>query len=213
LKISFQNIVPVPLLERNTSNSEIWNKELELESDKKILVTAPSGSGKSTFSHILYGLRSDYQGNYLLDGVNSHTFAWQAWTGYRQHAISIMFQDLRLFSTLSALENLMLKASLTDGAYRDQIEQMASALHIADKLGQKVANLSIGERQRVALIRSLLQPFDWLILDEPFSNLDHDNITAAVALINQSCNKNEGGLIACQLHPDELFDYDLKLKL
>jgi len=213
LNISFQNIVPLPLLDRDLSHSEVWNKTIKIEPGDKIQVSAPSGTGKSTFSHILYGLRKDFKGALLFDTENTHSFSWQSWTALRKNKISIVFQDLRLFTNLNVFENLELKAALTGLYSSDEIKEMASALHIADKLYQKVASLSIGERQRVALIRALLQPFQYLILDEPFSHLDRDNSETAVGLIKQSCKKNNAGLIACQLHTDEWFDYDYNLKL
>ncbi len=213
MKISFQNIIPLPLLERDLSHSEVWNKSINIEPGDKIQVSAPSGTGKSTFSHILYGLRKDFKGALLFDADNSRSFSWKRWTALRKNKISIVFQDLRLFTNLNVLENLEIKAALTGNYSTDEIIEMASALHIADKLIQKVASLSIGERQRVALIRALLQPFHYLILDEPFSHLDRDNREAAVGLIKESCKKNNAGLIACQLHTDKCFDYDYNLKL
>ncbi len=213
LKIEFDHIVPEPLVHRNLEDSQVWASALTLDSGQKVHISAPSGSGKSTLIHILYGLRRDFRGSLLLDSKPVQRLGWRQWTRLRQEQFSVVFQDLRLFPDLTARENLLIKARLGRQPYMPSMEEMAGLLGIRGLLDQPVTSLSQGERQRVAILRALLQPFRWLFLDEPFSHLDNDNIEGAVRLIEKACQVNQAGMLLCQLHEDNLFAYDKTLAM
>jgi putative ABC transport system ATP-binding protein len=72
---------------------------------------------------------------------------------------------------------------------------------------------SYGEQQRVAIIRASMQPFKWLIMDEPFSHLDKHNINKASALIDAECKKRNAGFLLTDLEDDEHFNYTRLLNL
>ena len=178
--ITFKNVKPFPLIENGISpTSDIFNTQVEFETGKKYLVLAPSGKGKSTMLHLMYGLRSDYEGDILLDNKNVKTFNYDDWATIRQKKSAIVFQDLRLFLHLTARENIFIKKDLTDTPSVADIEIMCEQLGITPILNQKCETLSYGQRQRVAIIRALCQPFEMLLLDELFSNLDIENIKIA----------------------------------
>lgn len=195
-----KNLLPFPLKEqkRNT-DSTIWETVCHLEKGKKYLVTAPSGKGKSTFLHILYGLRKDYDGTVLFENKNITDFSIETWATLRKDKLAIVFQDLRLFPQLSALDNILIKANLQESKSTTTIEKMATQLDIEALLHQSCATLSYGQRQRVAIIRALCQPFDFLLLDEPFSHLDEDNTEAAFQLIESVCKEQHAGYVLVSL--------------
>ena len=212
--ITFKNVKPFPLIENGISpTSDIFNTHVEFEKGKKYLVIAPSGKGKSTMLHLMYGLRSDYEGDILLDNKNIKTFIHDDWATIRQKKSAIVFQDLRLFLHLTARENIFIKKDLTDTPSVAVIEMMCEQLGIASILNQKCETLSYGQRQRVAIIRALCQPFETLLLDELFSNLDIENIKIATDLINKACEKNNAGFILVSLGEEYYFNYDKKLIL
>lgn len=212
--ITFKNVKPFPLIENGISpTSDIFNTKVEFEKGKKYLVIAPSGKGKSTMLHLMYGLRSDYEGDILLDNKNIKTFIHDDWATIRQKKSAIVFQDLRLFLHLTARENIFIKKDLTDTPSVAVIEMMCEQLGIASILNQKCETLSYGQRQRVAIIRALCQPFETLLLDELFSNLDIENIKIATDLINKACEKNNAGFILVSLGEEYYFNYDKKLIL
>ena len=212
--ITFKNVKPFPLIENGiSSTSDIFNTQVEFEKGKKYLVIAPSGKGKSTMLHLMYGLRSDYEGDILLDNKNIKTFNYDDWATIRQKKSAIVFQDLRLFLHLTARENIFIKKDLTDTPSISEIELMCEQLGIAPILNQKCETLSYGQRQRVAIVRALCQPFEMLLLDELFSNLDIENIKIATDLINKACEKNNAGFILVSLGEEYFFNYDKKFIL
>jgi putative ABC transport system ATP-binding protein len=213
--LQLQNIIPIPLKEKLLQrNSNVWNKNLQFKNGEFIKIKAPSGTGKTTFVHIIYKLRSDYEGNVLWADKNLVSIKAQELANLRQQHISIIFQDLRLFPNLTARENIELKRVLQKPIYEaNVIDEMAAQLGITSILHQKASMCSYGEQQRITIIRALMQPFNWLIMDEPFSHLDKNNIDKAAALINTECKKRNAGFILTDLEDDEHFNYTKLLNL
>jgi len=212
--INLQNLHPHPLQEQGTNpDTQIWNKELEFEKGKKYLILAPSGKGKSTLLHCIYGLRRDFDGNVLLKNKNIKEYKSDEIAEVRQKTLSIVFQDLRLFEQLTAEENILLKSNLSGHKTISEIKEMAKQLGVQSLLSKPCGTLSFGQRQRIAIIRALCQPFDFLLLDEPFSHLDEDNIKAASQLIEAECNQQGGGLLLVSLGEEHYFNYDKKVIL
>lgn len=215
MQLRLQNIIPVPLKEKLLQRpSDVWNKDLAFESGEWIKIKAPSGTGKTTFVHIIYKLRKDYEGNILWENKNLPGIKQEELAVLRQQKVSIIFQDLRLFPNLTARENIELKRVLQVPFYESSmIDEMANVLGIAAILNQKASLCSYGEQQRIAIIRSLMQPFQWLIMDEPFSHLDNKNIEKAASLISNECKKRNAGFILTDLEDDSFFTYTKCLNL
>jgi ABC-type lipoprotein export system ATPase subunit len=161
--------------------------------------------------HLIYGLRKDYDGTLTLHGNNAQDNDLEAWANLRQTKLSIVFQDLRLFLNLTGLENIQLKANLTNTTSLDEILRMAKHLGVSDYLNRPCATLSYGQRQRIAIIRALCQPFEWLMLDEPFSHLDTENIRLATELIEEKLAAQNAGLIIVTLGDTYFFQYDSRI--
>ncbi|HEY2726519.1 MAG TPA: ATP-binding cassette domain-containing protein [Parafilimonas sp.] len=215
MQLELQNIIPIPLKDKLLQrNSDVWNKSLLFESGDLIKIKAPSGTGKTTFVHIIYKLRKDFEGSVLWNKKSLLAILQDELAILRQQNISIIFQDLRLFPNLTARENIELNRVLQQPIYEsDMIDMMAEQLGVASILHQKAAMCSYGEQQRIAIIRSLMQPFSWLIMDEPFSHLDKNNIDKAAALIEAECKKRNAGFILTDLEDDEHFNYTKLLNL
>lgn len=90
---------------------------------------------------------------------------------------------------------------------------MANQLGVWSILDQQAMHCSYGEQQRVSIIRALMQPFDFLIMDEPFSHLDNANKKIAADLIDTECKKRNAGIIITDLDKDDHFDYQISLNL
>jgi ABC-type lipoprotein export system ATPase subunit len=207
MNLTLDHVTPAPLA-GVSFNSEIWNTSVSFEKGKYYKVFAPSGKGKSTLIHILYGLRNDYTGKVNIGSDTLNSLDQNCWSALRTTAISIVFQDLRLFQELTAMENIKVKTSLLKENKEDQIRHFSAMLGVENLLDKQVKLLSYGERQRVAIIRSLMQPFEWLLLDEPFGHLDEANIVKACSLIDQECKNRNAGMIITSLGSDYFFKYD-----
>jgi putative ABC transport system ATP-binding protein len=189
------------------TGSEVWGCDLHFSEKTWVNVAAPSGSGKTSFVSILYGLFQAYTGTLQFDGKEAASLSRSEWAGLRQHKLALMFQDLRLFNQLTCLDNVVLKAGQTGEPDRGAIGQAFDRLGIGALLTVSAGQCSQGEKQRVAFVRAIMQPFDWIFLDEPFSHLDDVCIAAMRDLLVEACDRNQAGLIVTSLTPDQWLTY------
>ena len=215
MKIQFSKVNPLPLSSINHSDQSIWRSDfiLDINIDKRTLLNASSGKGKTTFSNLLLGLRRDYSGQIFFDNRDISLFSIEDWVKIRERKISVVHQDLQLFSNLTALENILIKNELTLTFSNAEIEYLLEQVNLVDKKNQLIATMSMGQKQRIAIIRALSQPFEWIILDEPFSHLDDENSKICFDLIQKRCSEINAGLILTSLDPIEDFQFDKYLKL
>ena len=208
MTLSIEQLVPIPLKEKlKAQTSDVWLKNFKASSPEYISIQAPSGTGKTTLVHFLYGLRTDFEGNIFWNKKDLSQFSAEEKAVLRATEVSVIFQDMRLFPELSAWENLELKRSITNTVSAEEASEWMQQLGIGDKKNARAQTLSYGEQQRLAIIRSLLQPFSFLLMDEPFSHLDHKNTAIAASLIAQIVQRNNAGLLLADLDKNDYFPY------
>ena len=212
-EIKLSNVVPEIFASREDLRSDVWGCEVSFERGKRYLVEAESGTGKSSLCSYLYGLRSDYRGVISFDGEDVLHFSANKWSTVRQRTISILFQDLKLFGELTALENVLIKNRITNRCSEMQIKEWFEKLGIADKLNTRIDRISFGQQQRVALIRALCQPFDFLLLDEPISHLDDRNSAILRDIMLQEAEAQGAGVIVTSIGKHIEMNYDKCLSL
>ena len=200
MKITLDHIVPVFLEEEKIRQSSLWNNLVEINGAENIQVVAPSGSGKTSLVHFLYSERIDYNGRILFDQKDIKETGSEDLSRLRAGKISIIFQDLRLFQEHTVFQNLEVKRVLKPYHPPGHIKEMAKRLGIETKLDKPVKTCSYGEQQRIAIIRSLLQPFDFLLMDEPFSHLDEANRIKAMELIQEEAITRKAGILLVDLN-------------
>lgn len=211
--ISFHYVIPQVFASREEQNSEIWQQEVRFDKGQLYLVEAESGKGKSTFCSYILGYRNDYSGKILFDDTDTRQLRVGQWVDVRMRHVSTLFQELRLFPELTAYENVEIKNKLTDFKSRQQIEEWFDMLGIADKLDAKVGRLSFGQQQRVALMRALVQPFDFLLADEPISHLDDNNGRIMGDIMMKEAHQQGAAVIITSIGKHIALDYDTTLKL
>ncbi len=212
--IIFNNVVP-HVFSSLTSNlsSEIWNTELSFDKEKLYLVEADSGKGKSTFCSYIQGYRHDYNGNIFFDSRSTKELSIQDWTLIRKQHISLLFQELRLFPELTSFENVQIKNQLTNFKSKSEIVTWFELLGIADKIDTPIKLMSFGQQQRVAMMRALVQPFDFILVDEPISHLDESNSQIMGALLLEESRRQGAGVIVTSIGKHMELSYDKILRL
>ena len=194
-------------------HSDVWQQDITLERGKRYLISAESGTGKSSMCSYIYGYRQDYSGIIAFDGQDIRTLTIDQWCEVRQRHIAYLPQEMRLFGELTAIENVELKNRLTGFKSHEEIQRLFEAMGIADKIDSLASKLSIGQQQRVAIIRTLCQPCDFILLDEPVSHLDDENNRIVADLIIQEAARQGAGVIATSVGNHLKMDVDQLFKL
>ncbi|MBN1411913.1 MAG: ATP-binding cassette domain-containing protein [Spirochaetales bacterium] len=210
--LSLNNCMP-DALKDSEIESDVWGRELSFRPGECVQLLAPSAKGKTTLISYLYGIRFDYSGSIRLDDSDQKALKPDKWALVRREKMAVVFQDLRLFDDLSGLDNIMIKARLTNYCQKEDVTALGGRLGMKSALDKHVRTLSWGEKQRVAILRALVQPFDWLLLDEPFSHLDADNRERAIELIAGEVKKRKAGILLTCLDENRYFRYGMKVKV
>lgn len=211
--IHLRQTLPQVFADRDAITSDVWHQDITFCKGKRYLIEAASGTGKSSLCSYIYGYRRDYQGIINFDERNIRSLSVDEWVEVRKQSLSILFQELRLFPELTALENVQLKNRLTNFKKKKEILALFAALGIAEKADEKAAKLSFGQQQRVAFIRSLCQPFDFIFLDEPISHLDDDNGNIMSHLLTEEAERQGAGILVTSIGKHIELNYDEVLKL
>ncbi|MEO6905739.1 MAG: ATP-binding cassette domain-containing protein, partial [Ginsengibacter sp.] len=162
MQIQLREVTPDYLEKEKRISSQIWSQNISIKKGEHLHIVAPSGSGKTSLIHFIYGLRKDYSGSIFYDDMDIINLSMERFSTFRQNKISIIFQDLRLFEDQTVKENVEIKRILDPYHQSEKIIEMASRLGIETKLDQLAKTCSYGEQQRIAIIRALMQPFDFL---------------------------------------------------
>lgn len=177
--------------------SQIWEvPSFVFAKGCKICIQAESGCGKSSLLSFIFGNRSDYKGQILYDGADIRAFGISRWCDIRTRAVALLPQEMRLFPELTVAQNISIKNDKTRHKSPAEIEALLSRLGIAEKRDSLVGQLSIGQQQRVAIIRTLCQPFDFIFLDEPVSHLDRANNRIVAQIVEEEAARQGAGIIS-----------------
>ncbi|MCM1378339.1 MAG: ATP-binding cassette domain-containing protein [Prevotella sp.] len=194
--ITLQGALPEVFRGLEPLASQIWLTELKLGRPNFYVIAAESGTGKSSMCAYLYGNRRDYLGEILFNGDDIRKYSIDEWQEIRRRHIAYLPQELSLFPELTALENIQLKNKLTGHASEERIEEWLHELGIDSRTHFPVGKMSIGQQQRVGIIRAICQPFDFLLLDEPVSHLDEENNKIAAGIIAREAQRQQASVIA-----------------
>jgi putative ABC transport system ATP-binding protein len=165
---------------------------LRLPRGELLLVMGPSGSGKSTLLALLSGLMRPEDGQVLALGEDLWGLSPFAQKQFRQRHFGFVFQGYNLFPALTARQQLEIVLRWGEGAApeaaRDRAEEMLHLLGLGEKQGLRPAQLSGGEKQRVAIGRALVKEPEFLFADEPTSALDWKHGRQVVELLRTAAS-------------------------
>lgn len=193
-----------PLLETKVLN----DVSLQIPPNSSIAITGPSGSGKSTLLNILGTLDSPDSGKLILNGTHPDYIDNQLISNIRNKFIGFVFQSHHLLPQLTLLENIQLPLlPLTNSDEKQQAIERGIALMkrigLSEKLNSRPSQASVGECQRTALVRGLVNSPKLLLADEPTGSLDSENAGNLIDLLLE-LQKEQGFSMVVVTHSMEI---------
>ena len=171
------------------------NINLNLKPQKDLLITGPSGVGKTTLLSILCGLQKPTNGSIIYNDIDLYNLAENEIDNFRGKNLGIVFQNFNLINSFTVKQNLEIAANAIGNKSSDQYFNLLDRIGLADKSHIKVANLSIGEKQRLAVARAFVGEPQWIFCDEPTSSLDDKNANIIANLIKEESSRCKASLV------------------
>ncbi|MFM2169674.1 MAG: hypothetical protein RIS79_4045, partial [Verrucomicrobiota bacterium] len=172
--------------------------ELKVEAGSTLALAGASGGGKSTLLRLMTGLLPPARGEVMLDGQNLSAMSVELLRAFRLRHIGLVFQDFALLDYLTVEENVLLPHQFdreTLAKARENMPAMLQRLQIAAYRGKPVSQLSQGERQRVAIARSLVHEPKFLFADEPTASLDPARTRIVTDLLIEDARNRKSTLV------------------
>lgn len=151
---------------------------LSIEKGEIVSITGPSGAGKTTLLQIMGTLDSPTSGHVLFDGTDTTLMDARRLAAFRCSHIGFVFQFHQLLPEFTALENIMIPGLIRGTGMQkvqDRATMLLGKLGLSDRKDHKPAELSGGEKQRIAVARALMNEPDIILADEPSGSLDSRN--------------------------------------
>lgn len=177
--------------------------QLQIQTGEHVFLFGPSGSGKTTMLGLLAGVLRASSGAVNILGQDLTTMTAGQRDAFRASHVGYIFQLFNLIPYLSVLDNIVLPCRLSNDRLRrlngvpmtEAARRVAEHLGIGQLLDDNVANLSVGQQQRVAAARSLIGTPELVIADEPTSSLDYDHREKFIELLFQECSQAHSTLL------------------
>lgn len=180
--------------------------DFRMEEGERIAIMGPSGSGKSTLLNCIGGIDRPDNGEILFEGQSLTSLSEQELCELRRNKISTIFQFFHLLPTLTARENIefpMLLNSVSARERNQKVDELLNAVKIQHRACAFPHELSGGEKQRVAIARSLSMQPKLILADEPTGNLDSKNTDSVLELI-ENLSKQHGIAMLLVTHNEEV---------
>ena len=164
------------------------NISFKVDRGEFLAIMGSSGSGKSTMMNILACLDSQYEGTYILDGIDISKLTENQLSEIRNKKIGFIFQSFNLLPRLSALENVELPlvySSVPKAERHKRAAELLEMVGLKDRIHHKPNELSGGQRQRVAIARALVNDPSIILADEPTGNLDSKSEEEIIEILQE----------------------------
>ncbi len=164
------------------------NISFKVNKGEFLAIMGSSGSGKSTMMNILACLDSQYEGTYILDGIDISKLTENQLSEIRNKKIGFIFQSFNLLPRLSALENVELPlvySSVPKAERHKRAAELLEMVGLKDRIHHKPNELSGGQRQRVAIARALVNDPSIILADEPTGNLDSKSEEEIIEILQE----------------------------
>lgn len=190
------------------------NISFEIEAGEYVAIMGSSGSGKSTMMNILGCLDREFEGEYILDGIEISQIDEKDISKIRNLKIGFVFQAFNLLPKLTALQNVELPlvyAGIHKGERERRAKEMLEKVGLGDRLHHKPNELSGGQKQRVAIARALVNNPAIILADEPTGNLDSVSEKEIMELFTEL--NSQGKTIIIVSHEPEVATYVRRILL
>lgn len=181
---------------RYSSSVRFHFPDIQCGTGEALLVTGPSGVGKTTFLHLLGGILKPTTGAINVFGNKLPDMTERARDQFRGQNIGIVFQRSYFVASLSVLENLTLASWLAKGEKQvERAEKLLESLGLSDQKFKNTAQLSIGQQQRAAIARAMMNEPKLLLADEPTSSLDDEHCFLVAKMLQEQAQTAGAALI------------------
>ena len=188
---------------KEKKNFQLNLKALKLKKRKKVLILGESGSGKSTLLNIISGIIKPCSGTININQTNITNLLPKKIDFFRASNIGVIFQQFNLLEYISPINNILLPCYFTGFKKKNYKYFHEKAFHLADKLGinknilnqNKSKELSVGQKQRIAIIRAIINTPKIILADEPTSALDNKNKIKFIEILFEVCEQEKTTLL------------------
>lgn len=184
-----------PLKFKYKNSLSIQYPSLTMKKGEQYLILGKSGSGKTTFLHLLCGFLTPDEGSIQLDGKNFSDLPEQKKDKLRGKCIGIIYQESHFLNALSVWQNVQVAVLAANKKFdKDYVTSLFNTLDLNDKIHKQPNELSVGEQQRVNIIRALAHKPMLLFADEPTSALDDENCYNVISVLLEASRINNTAL-------------------
>jgi putative ABC transport system ATP-binding protein len=186
--------------------------KIDINDGKQVVFTGSSGSGKTTLFNLISGLILPTEGNVIINNTDITTLSEIDRDLYRANNIGYVFQDFNLFPDFTVMQNVLLPMTFSKRyekkEMKNKAEDILKKVGMDNKASQKVKTLSGGEKQRVAIARSIVNKPKIILADEPTGNLDYKNGVKIMDLLKQIAKDERATLLVITHNHSQLDMFD-----